>query len=237
MIFNIEEFEKCIGSVLKEIPFLYTEQLVMYLVNTYQGVSRELANEILLGLQRKGTLLLSTDGWAMTKGLYHRVVDDRFNEKLLNEGCYRLPDMGEKIREARLRDYQKIREAIDCFWIVIDLLPNSENFFVARTPWCIKFGYVDNKGVGKLYEVAKFSANFEEIQREMIIDSELVPEKMRGSIVRIALMDNEKHNWVVPKIGFNYICVLDPKVSRKYRIIEKREGDDLWDDERKEWGT
>ena len=55
-------------------------------------------------------------------------------------------------------------------------------------------------------------------------------KETRETVRRIAIIDNANHAWEVPYVGFKYICVLDDDSPQNYKVIEKRNNEDLWKD-------
>lgn len=225
MIYHLDEYEPYIRSILKRLPLCYTAQLVRCLINTYDGMDEKMANEVLLAIQRKGYVYLSSDGWAMTKGMYQRIINDRYSyEENANDKKCRLKNMSEKIKEANV-----ITDAIDCFWLVIDLIPASNNFIVGLEPWSIVFDTPSKNEDGKLIQITKIAKNKEFARFELLKSLEDdFTKRFRTCIKRFAIIENEAHAPLVPHIGFTHICVLDPNTSRGYRLVEKRTGEEVW---------
>ena len=231
MIYNLEEYEHEIRSVLERLPLCRKKQLIKVLVNTYEGMNEFLANETLLAIQRRGHVFLSTDDWAMTKGMYLRISQDRYfegvnsNENYM-QGC-RLGNMTSLIQKNNV-----VGDEIDCFWLAVDMLPDSKDFIVGCTPWVICFDTSANKEtVSRLYQITKIAADKELTRCEILRSLPKIEDNdLKKVITRIALIEDERHAWKIPHIGFSFICVLDPNSDRGYRIVEKRTGKDVWGD-------
>ena len=104
MIYNIENYEEFIKSLLRRIPLCYTAQLNEALCNSFENVTEEVAEKILFSIQRRGYVLLSPDGWAMAKGVVQRIMQTKNGEYYSDNPFYKLPPM---------KDY--IKNADDCF--------------------------------------------------------------------------------------------------------------------------
>jgi len=226
MIQNEEIYIEFLLGIIKKMSILKTEQLSRALYKTYQGMNRKIANNVLSNMQDHGSILLSPDGWAMTKGTYASISGDKLMENILNKSQFRIPPM-----DRMIKDYGISMDAIECLWIVIDMLPDSIDFVVNKNPWFLLFDtQKTNEDVSKLYEITRIPKNKEEARIEMLRAVSVTKEPMRQSIVRIALIDDEKHSWMVPHIGFSYICVLDDNAKSHFKVIEKRTGENLWDE-------
>ena len=227
MIYEIEKYQTFIIEILRRIPILKADQLRRALQASFRGLDWENACEILTALQRRGYVLLSPDGWAMTKGVYKTLSGDRFCQKLLQDLDYRLPNMTQKINRQGVS-----MDVIDAFWVVIDMMPASINFVVNSQPFVLLFDTDKNKDeISKVYEITKISKSREDSRCELLRQlTKITDPNMQKRTVRIAVIENEKHSWMVPHIGFTFICVLDKNESTNLRIVEKREGEDIWSD-------
>ena len=228
MIYNIETYSEFVTKILKKIPYIKTEILIRCLVNYYPNVNEKMAKEILYDIQSNGECLMSTDGWTLTKGMYYRISDDKFRDNFHYHNDYRLDDVSKYLRDLDKDD-------VDIMWLVADLMPDSENFIVCDTPWNIMFDVPsDEFSEAKLFQLIKIPGDVENERIELLKNSKrLIPEdKVINSIRRIALIENPDNAFKIPKLGFTHICVLDPKQTKGYRVVEKRTKD-IWSDKEK----
>ena len=225
MIYELERYQNYIRSIIRRIPILKTEQLKIAMRKTFKGINADNAAEILTALQRRGDVLLSPDGWAMSKGGYKTLTGDKFNERLLNDLDYRLPKMSLTIRNFGLS-----MDVIDCFWVAIDMMPSSNDFVINTQPFVILFDTDENKDeISKVYEITKIPKSREDSRCELLRQLAKISDKgIQERTVRIALIEDENHAWMIPHIGFSYICVLDEKEKSHVRIIEKRDFKEAW---------
>ena len=226
MIYNMEEYGEFLDNILKKIKLCYTWQLVRCLTNTFKDMTEQFAIEIIFALQRQGHVLLSEDGWAMTKAMYQNLSGDKFFEKLEVTRSFRIPAIDYEVKKSNFYDAQ-----IDCFTIAVDLLPESINFAKGEDPWCFIFDTQtpESEGSGKLFQITKIPKEIEIARIEYLKSlPKIEDEATKKVITRIAIIEDERHAWMVPHIGFTNIVKIDPKRARGYSVIEKREGDKVW---------
>ena len=222
-IYRLEEYKEFIQSIVRKVPILRTEQLSAALVNTYD-VNYKDALAILRELQNVGVLLLSEDGYAMTRQAYLKLMGGRKIEGAKTSYAAKISPMHELV--AKNEYYLNL---IDCMWIVVDMLPLSQRFVVCPEPWDIVFDTAsDDDNPSMFYQITRIPADREDVRCELLKCVRKISDYMRDKTVRIAIMDNENHNWMVPHIGFSHIVKLDPSNYRHYVITETRSGDDLW---------
>ena len=226
MIYNMEEYSEFLDNILKKIRLCYTWQLVRCFTNTFKDMPDQFAIEILFALQRQGHVLLSEDGWAMTKSMYQNLSGDKFFEKLEVNKSFRIPAIDYEVRKSSFYD-----ALIDCFTIAVDLLPESINFAKGDDPWSLIFDTQtpENIGTGKLFQITKIPKEIEIARIEYLKSlPKIEDDAARKVITRIAIIEDERHAWMVPHIGFTNIVKIDPKRARGYFVVEKREGDKVW---------
>lgn len=225
MIYNIENYGAFIRKILRKIPYIKTRILVLCLINYFAELDEKMANNILYELQSQGEVLLSVDGWAITKGMYYRISDDKFRDNFKYHNECRLDGISNYLKE-----YNK--DDVDVMWLVADLMPDADNFIVCDTPWNIMFDIPSDEWNGaRLYQLIKIPGDVEDERIELLKSSKgLIPnDKLFEKIKRIALIDNPEHAFKIPRLGFTHICVLDPKQKKGYKVVEKRDKD-IWSD-------
>ena len=226
MIYNLEIYEDYIKSILKRMPILKTDQLLRCLVKTYKEMDDDLALQTLHALQRKGYVLLSPDGWAMTKGEYQAISQDKFNKGISDDDFFRLPNMSFKVEK-----YGPSSDYIDSFWLVADLMPMAMNFIkLEGSPWYFAFDTsAAPEKPPRLYEITRIPKDKEDTRALVLRTAgpKITDKDLQSKIIRIALIENPGHAWVVPYIGFKYICVLDGRAKSHFRIVETRT-EDIW---------
>ena len=226
MIYGLEKYEEKVRRLLGKVPLLKTEQVIIFLMKTYGDMSEELAASILTAIQRRGYLLLSEDGWCMTKPIYVELTGDNAFADHYSYGPFRLPPMEDLCRERN-------KKVTDIMWLIADLAPLSEDFFLTGAPWDAAFvDEGDEDRPSRIYEFIHISERAENAMMEMLRILPKIEEKEeRDAIVRIAVMENGTHSWKIPRRGFRSIVEIDDESPTHYRIAEKREGKEVWADE------
>jgi len=225
MIRGLEEYENHIRKILKKVPLMRTEQMEIMLMRTFEGTDRALAGQILTAVQRRGYLLLSEDGWLMTKAIYVQLSGDTFYDGLLPQGQCRLPEM-----DALCRDFR--RGQTELMWVIADLAPSSNDFLMSCGVWDAAFITEDEEEKeAKIYELIWIPERLERVKCELLRTLPDVKDRAdRRLIVRIAVMENGVHAYKVPYKGIRYIVEPDSS-ARHYRIAGKRTGEEVWQDE------
>ena len=246
MIYELEsKYEVFVKNILKVIPILQTKQLIICLEKTFEECTANtaLAPEILKALQRKGMLMLTYDGYAMTKGAYVYLTNDKFFDNVDLNDSIRIKDKMAVIRFEKnnkrivtktgdTKDLidQKEQDLIDAMWIVADMMPGSKDFIASAYPWLLTFINEEQEN-SKLFEITKIPAKNEFGKIQLLKQLPVISDKeTRETVRRIAIIDNANHAWEVPYVGFKYICVLDDDSPQNYKVIEKRNNEDLWTD-------
>lgn len=245
-IANIERYEKFVDDILRRIEIMTTMQLIIALTRMFPDCdSDNFALEIIKGLQRRGRLLLTHDGYVITEGAYHFYTNDKFNDNLNLNGVLRIPDkmsrvtyLNEHKREfhtiGNVPDFisKKEREMMETFWIVVDMMPGSSEFCATIPPFIWAYEYETKEGETKLYKVAKINKRslFADVNMlKEIIRSEEEEKKYLTSLRYIALIEDGVSPSDIPYLGFKYICKLNENKRSHYDLCEKR-GDDYWKD-------
>jgi len=222
-------YEEEITNLLKKIPLLQIKQVILALNNMYEDTTESSIKDVLYNMQRKGHVLLSVDGWVMTKGAYFRLTNkspDSVSYTVNNDTIYRLGNMTDTIENSGIYS-----DLIDCFWLVVDMLPDSKQFIVNETPWSIMFDTctAEDKPC-RLYQITRIIKDRDVARYELLKNLPEIDDNdnLRSNYCRIALIDDENDAWKVPAIGFAFICVLDSTSPKGYKIVEKRSPEQRW---------
>lgn len=246
MIYELEtKYEGFVKNILKTIPILQAKQLVICLENSFEecAENKGLSVEILKALQRKGALMLTYDGYVMTRGAYVYLTNDKFFDNVDLNDNIRIKEKMSVIRFEKdnkrvvtktgdTNDLisQQERDRIEAMWVVADMMPGSKNFIASAYPFIFTYINEDQEN-SKCYEITKISEKNEFAKIELLKRLPVISDKRaRETVRRIAIIENEKHAWEIPHIGFKYICVIDKNSPQNYRVVEKRDNDILWKD-------
>lgn len=224
MITNTEKYQSFVETIMYKCGVLRISTLINCLMNTYDTIqSINDAIYLLQVIQDYSEVMLSDDGYIITKGCYLRIVDDPY---FLN---IRYGQQINKVPSNIIHITQASDKAmIECMPIVADMMPDSFDFIVSEFPWKLQFISHETR---RLYQVCRIS-NIEEIPFSILLNSlsELSDADYKNHIRRIAIVDDATRAYLIPKIGFHAICIYAPNDFRKeYKIVQKR-NENVWDD-------
>lgn len=239
-----------VRGILKKLPVLKTKQLIKAITNYYYEddlMSEEKAQLILNNMQSHGYLLLSENGWAMTKGYYKTITNDRFLDNLASKGYYYLPEQFDVYdSQHKWQSCEKIEDLIDeyhknlinCFWVIVDMFPEGYSFMITQEPYNAMFISTNQDGEYMLYEVMYvhyYSMRFiDEILKNVCKAGSPKDDNLETEghdfIHKIVILEEESSAYQIPYTGIDYICVIDDKTNTNYRIVEDRTKQDRWKD-------
>lgn len=221
-------YENLIRSILRRVPLLKTRQLILCLKNCY-SISKAESIHALIIAQSHGYVMNSVDGYSMTSGQYVALTGDRFFDMVnyQSDKCIIKPI-------SSIRDFCD-RNLVDAMWIVADKMPQSIDFVVSNSPWFITFDTpIDSTNeIGCLYQITNIPREKELVRLQLLRSLAPIQYKnMRKGIRRIAIIENEQHSFLIPRIGFSHIVAIDEEDEAGYRVVEKRAEEGRWDDEK-----
>ena len=226
MAYNYQECEEYVRNIMQRIPVLRIKQLARALYKLCPTITSTTEAMLTLNkIQRKGYIFMSPDGFAITRGAYSVATGDRLLTKVNSKiGEFAIPDMGPLLQEKRL-----LTSATDCFWIACDFLPYSYEFIANLTPpWSVCFDAKSSDGLTKVYEVAKVKKGEGYQTAEILKSVPPVPDEAKSGIIRVAILEDIKEKDILPAVGFKFLCTIDENKPRGYKVIEKREGSQIW---------
>ena len=218
---NFEEYKSFVSELIYHFNPIRQDQLVLALKNYFNDIDDKAALEILDKCQTKRVILLSEDGWALTRGKYVQLTGDDRYKYMNTDKEHMLPRLTNVIQE------QCNMKLINCLWILIDMLPASMDFALTHKPFQISF--ISSKK--ELYEVIYIQKDEEDAKLEMLknLPSDLF-DIAKKTIKRVVILENEQHAFKVPHgKGIRFVLALDHTRENHYRIIEKREKP--WDEQ------
>ena len=109
------------------------------------------------------------------------------------------------------------------FRLVIEFLPDSQDFTVGYSPWLVSFLRGNN-----LVQVCYIERNMELVS-SMMIAEKAVPKDERTSIKRIAIVENGSNISKVKNAGFAYFCTVDTDFSLKI-VAKNSDLESAWAD-------
>ena len=248
MIERFNEYSDFLDKITGKIQVLKTEQLVRALVNYYEGMNTELAFQIIKAYQRNRHIFLTEgdlDGWAIKPNLFRIITHDKFyaqeNPKnsnnripsiwnVYNEDCSKI--LMKKPPEELLTQSQK--NDVNSFWIILDMLPESEDFQISKKPWTYVFTTDADEETNRsslLYQIIKINKINQDAVVEMlknVPESEEKDADMKKVYRRIALVEDERVAHRLPHIGFSHVCKLNDDKPRHYEVIKKIPATERW---------
>ncbi len=219
---EFNEYEKFLNELIYYFNPCYTAQLHRALTKQFGNLDSRSAYELLAKYQNDGRILLSEDGWAMTKGKYVQITKDSKYENVNVSANPRLQNITRQVK-----DYCDLKHfrLLDCLWVLIDMLPDSMDFALTNKPFQISL-----IAKGQLYQIISIPASEEDLRIDMLTS---LPadyyENFRTSVNRIVVMERADHYFKLPKnIGIKFVCVIDHNKPSHIRITKTF--DEGWND-------
>lgn len=230
---KINGYKDYVMCIMNKLSLVRTDQLVVCITNKFKNaddalmkkMDKNLAMEILLGLQRQGEIYLSEDGWTMTKGMYWRLTDDRYRDNIRYSNIYKLPAINkvcEKYNVARTQ----------CMWYIAANMPDAEDFAITESPWT--FAYTTEakpeKGeISKLHEVIYFPKTREDALCHILnVIPKIQSDNFKECIERIAIVENKNCEWKIPYVGFTKIYAINHDNENHLELIKDRSNEKIW---------
>jgi len=205
-----------IEDLMSRIPALTKRQAVTWLQRTCEMQYAKAVDSIGEAAREGAVILTDTD-----------LVTTRASYDFYREGGaeYRFGD------SAPLRGFRLTAEAldwIDCFWVILDLLPESGSFLtMSFTP--LRMQFVDSEG-SCLTQIARIHAGNERAELAFL-RMMTVPEDDRPGLRRIAIVDTAEIAPLIPRVGFREICTLtgaDDRGKRQLHVVHSRPREEMW---------
>lgn len=213
---EFNEFERVLNEIVYYFNPCRTEQLILVLTNYFKNITAKQAKDILYAYETNGHILLSTDGWAMTKGKYSQITGDSKEEFIKYEQNVRIGDMGATIKQMCSSELKYV----DALWVLIDMLPDSLDFSPMGKPFDIAF--VSNNKLFQVISIKKIAEDVKIAQLKSLPNN--YDDDTKKNTVRIAILEDSTHAFKIPEgLGFRFILAIDNTKSNHYRVIEKRE--------------
>lgn len=234
MIRNFLDFKPFVDEIMGKCGVIRTNTLINCLTNYFENVDPDDADSIIRSLQEYSSLLVSEDGWTITKGCYQRITADTALRNIQYSQDYRLPD-----NAINLMDKRDIA-IVECMPIVADMMPFSKDFVISGYPWTVQFIVETNsddeeeqeeRTPSRLYQVVRVDSG-NEIPLALLINTiSIFEDKLyKEHIRRIAVISDERQALTIPFLGFSAICVFDETEPHGFRVVQTRTGDDAWAD-------
>ncbi len=224
-------YETYIKRILARVKILRIKTLCDCVNNQFAKNYEDQIFTAMLALQRKGVLLLSSDGWCMTKGAYKRFTvqtQDFFNDAIDYTQDYRLSDT------SFIKSSGYDMDVADCMVITADMEPDSDNFVAGYAPWFVQFVTKPREGsASRIYQITKVRSG-EELTAAILLSHMpwISDEDLLNCIYRIAVIEDPDSAFLIPRLGFVHIVQIDDNEEKGYRLLESRPKETRWSDYR-----
>lgn len=213
--------------ILQCCPCIRIKTLKTILVKSYKILDEKYANLIIENMQYHGYVLLTDDGWAITKSFYEVMSSDIYYEKLQHGDKNLLPS-----GMIDLSEFSWVQTVADCMVVCADMFPLAEDFVTGSAPWYVSFAtYPTERKQSRLFQITKIISGMELSNHMLLMNIDRYTEEQRRNVIRrIAIVESENAAYMVPYIGFTAIVMLDEKQAIGYRILQQRSGEEVWQD-------
>lgn len=127
------------------------------------------------------------------------------------------------MRVPYLEPNSDLRKKALAFRLVIEFLPDSEDYMVGYSPWIISFAKGNN-----FVQICTIDTNMEFVSSRMIAEKP-IPATEREYIKRIAIVQPGCDLSKIKKAGFTYFCQVDENYGLKI-IAKNADIQDAWSD-------
>lgn len=205
-----QNLEQMITQIMRKIPVVTRQQLITYLL-IQTSASQSVIMDAISACAHNGSILISTNSRVTTREAYDvvRTVDLPYKFGLI---C--------RLR-GRLAITAEAEDFLDCFWIILGLLPASEDFILTSyTP--LRMLFLD-AGKNRFVQIARIRRG-----NELTCISYLrslpapLPEE-QFSMRRIALVDDREVVDLLGEFGFTDFCLLDEDEPSHIRVLKDKE--------------
>lgn len=225
---ELNKYERLIVNIIQEMGIVKTEQLAIALEKNF-NISRDDALHQLYEAQKDRRVFMSQDGYSMSKAMYFQYTADEFLDRCALSGKEHLIDFDFG------SEYKVDEKYIRPFWIVVGMMPKSNDFCIGKSPWLVNYICKDKEDNSILCQITYVPKGEESVMSALIKQlPQLQNKHERDATVRIAIMEDPECEWMLPKLGFKYICKMDDTSPSKYRIVKTRTDEEKWDDFRGE---
>jgi len=220
MIRNYKKFSKFVEDVMDRVPAVRTVAIRRAMLNYFGkeiGENTGLTASVLYAMQKEGLVLLSEDGWCITKDEYETYSDDYQGRLLDYESKFRLGKITDKVYNQK--NYRK-NALIKAFPVIVEMMPASYDFMIADRPFHYVFHGNTNGKEKRLYEIIYIAEDDEDFLFAELRDfcPKLKDDLIRDKISRVAIFEKplETHYKYLPKVGFTSVVeVFDEDVNEK----------------------
>lgn len=221
------ELDRFVYSLLDKVKVMKYDQLLYFVMKEYNFECFDDAHSYISGCQRNCHFVTTLDKFVLTKEKYFALTTDyefRKRDKRFNyqmnisiEGLLSLED----------------KRMIDCLWFVVDAYPKSKDFMVCKFPYNIVFTTANTETrQGRVFIITRISTNYANSILSATQKAFYGEDKAFSTCdVHIAMIDSESVLDNIPSNMFDYLCILDDSVKRRFKFVEILDDDEDYEDE------
>ena len=217
-----QEYTNLIKRFIKYFPIIKLKQLIYALSKFDDKLEMSEIQDILWDIEDEGHILISQDGWCLSKSSYLDLTGDTFFEHV---------DITVNTRLDKVEPYCKKRfndsGDNDFIWLIATLLPESKNFIYERDSLFKVIFEAENEVDCSLVEICKIRKNKEQIDFEILRSLPKPDPEIKDCLHRIALMEDWYEAKNVPYVGFASVVMIKEDEKEKLEILAQR-GEDKW---------
>lgn len=221
------EIDRFVFSLLDRVKIMKYDQLLSFVNKEYNFECFDDAHSYISGCQRNCYFVTTSDKFVLTKEKYFALTNDYDFKKRDKTFTYlmNIPIDG----LLSLED----KRMIDCLWFVIDAYPKSKDFMVCKFPYNIVFTTSNTETKqGRVYILTRITTNYvnsilSATQKAFYGEC----SSFSSCDVHIAMIDSESVLDNIPSNMFDYLCILDNSVKRRFKFVEILDDEEEYDDE------
>lgn len=228
-------YEAFVKGFMRQFPVIKMDQFDLIIANQFDEDINDIRH-VKWALQSNNTIIVSTDNWVMTPGMYKsltRKYELNFSWSYNTKASPKAPNVQEFINQYDLLS------TVNCLWLVADMLPYAVNITNAYHPFNISFitepETIDGVDIpSRLYQIVYIAKNAKAHLAQLAsIKDDFRFGVFKENIRRFALVEDEDDISLVPHVGFTRICKVNHKLPEHFEVVEVRSGDDIWKDAEK----
>lgn len=246
-----------IKSILKKVGIVKLSYLKLILRNSFEELKSDDAkiNDILLYMQRWGYLLISHEGFVVTKLFYKQMSDDRFYDGVNRKNTCFLGDEFPKYgyhknadgeeeryveRQSTVKEFlvknKPIKNVVESTLVLACYMPNSKDFVLCASPWTVAFEQEievekeneEDSGIAtEVVFIGRLTSGDINSKMALMKVNEKIDKEERKFNHRILLLESPDILYKVKKYGFREIYCYQ---NNKLELLEERSEEDAWSD-------
>lgn len=220
--FNPRLYFDFINKIMDKMHVLYLGQMITCLIKKF-NISDDNALDIIYQAQYNNYIFISQDGFIVTSGYYHSIIDDDTLEDGLTRNCK------ESYICWPLKNYIFIDDLkyLQAFTVIAQMMPGSEDFIKCNSPWLFSFvpsvdSIHNTNAQPYFYQITYVPEETASMFCYQLDTTQQIENKdVRDFVKRIAVVSDERIAETIPnRLGFEKIVTTS--VS-KVTVVDWRE--------------